>query len=282
MTLYSSNLDSGFVILRLVTDALRGTSVPVGAIAWDRGKEWYGLRLLGQAEGLREVTQDRRQLLNLTRSKLEHWAETRAVPYAPGTIEPWTSAFWESARRVLTTGIRLDTPKAMDPLHSEEELDLLFDAVVQPIEAPSRTRRRMEGVLKRALGKDLTKHTKARLELAAFHQAREVVTRGAKASAGILAIEAVHLAGKNARRDADALVSKLMRIRSETPEALVFRPIIGYTASPGGLNGETHMKEWMREKITPDVFDLLKDDRAFREQTRKALADIAGEPTLPF
>jgi hypothetical protein len=52
--------------------------------------------------------------------------------------------------------------------------------------------------------------------------------------------------------------------------------IVGYTSSPGGLNGEGHMAEWIRESLTPQVFDLTRQELAFRIATSDALSDIAG------
>ena len=280
--MYSSELDTGYAVLRLVTDVSRGTTIPVGTVAWDRQKQWYRVRLLRDEEKVHGVNKRWRLLLSLVESKLMHWAKEGVVPYTNLRIDPWTGAFWDLARHALTTGIRLDAPKAMEETRSEEDLDLLFEAIVKPDEAPSKLRKRTDGALRRALGSELVKQTTARLEVRAFKDAREQVTRGVRGAHGVVLLEAVNLAGKHARRDADAIASKLMRILDAQTNQHEVHTIVGYMASPGGLNGETHMKEWLRERVTPHVYDLSRDDETIRLETAQAIAAISDQGKLSF
>ena len=88
----------------------------------------------------------------------------------------------------------------------------------------------------------------------------------------MLIVEGVNLAGSTARKDADALVSRLLRIRAGSAE-LTTRFVIGYLASPGGLNGETHMREWMKDQITGDVYHLNTEREQFRDRTHSLLGE---------
>lgn len=280
--MYSSELDTGYAVLRLVTDVVRGTSVPVGAVAWDRNRQWYRVRILAEDEKIPGVSKPWRLLLGKAEQKLNRWADESRVPYTNRPMKPWTGGFWDHARHALTTGIRLDAPRAMEEVKTDYDLDLLFQAVVQPDEAPSKTRKRNDGALRRALGSELVKETKARLEVRAFHQAREHVTRGVRGSRGLVMLEAVNLAGKNARRDADAIASKLMRIHQGQSGTQELRTIIGYTSSPGGLNGEMHMREWLREMVTPHVYDLIREDDRFRNATQRAISAVSEQSDFPL
>jgi hypothetical protein len=47
--------------------------------------------------------------------------------------------------------------------------------------------------------------------------------------------------------------------------------IIGYVTSPGGLNGETDMRDWMAEKVTQSVFDLNRQTDELRAAARNAI-----------
>jgi hypothetical protein len=275
-----SNLNSGFSVLRLLVDPLRGTSIPVGAVAWDTQKDWYTVRMLAPTERLEGITADRRLLLKTAVRQLKKWAERRVAPYSGFEASPSTSEFWDAVRRDLTTGVCLDPPRAMDTLESPDDVDLLFEAVVQPIQNTRVERTRMEGVLKRALGRQLERSTEARLELRAYHAAYERVMRGARGESGIVVLEAVNLAGRHARRDADALVSRLQRIKEGV--GVDMETIVGYTASPGGLNGEGHMKDWIQEQVTPHVFDLSKQVQQFRRVAAKALSTVSAQQGLTW
>jgi hypothetical protein len=270
----SSNLQTGFSVLRLAIDPLRGTSIPVGAVVWDADRKWYKVRLLQQDERVDGMTPERRLLVEFMGTQLTRWAERRIIPYLEQPADPWSSKFWDGVKRALTTGVRLDTLKAMQPVTSDADLELLFEAVVQPGQRSKQARTRIEGALRNALGRSVDKAMKPRFSVRAYHNAREQVLRGAKGDYGVVLVEAVNLAGKHARRDADALVSRLLRIRAAMQDQTALHTIVGYTASPGGLNGETHMKDWIAERITSDVYDLTRESESFRGATVGALADV--------
>ena len=86
-------------------------------------------------------------------------------------------------------------------------------------------------------------------------------------------LEAVNLATATARHDADALVSRLLRIRAaSTGSPVTF--MVGYIASPGGLNGEAHMCDWIRQQVTQEVYDLQRDADSLRKRAAEHLAEL--------
>ncbi len=42
---------------------------------------------------------------------------------------------------------------------------------------------------------------------------------------------------------------------------------------PGGLNGEGHMREWMKDRVTRDVYDLNTEREQFRLKTHSLLEE---------
>jgi len=161
----------------------------------------------------------------------------------------------------------------MTPLRDHEvDFESLFDAVVQPA-TPARERaRRIDGLISSALG-DASKVLKRGAEFTAFGGVYEAVLRGAVGATGGVVVEGVNLAGANARRDADALVSRLLRIQ-DARTSLRTEVIVGYIASPGGLNGETDMRDWIRAKVTEHVYDLVLEEPRFQSAAEASLAAV--------
>lgn len=75
--------------------------------------------------------------MQIMRAQIDRWAGSRRVPYEPGPVEPTTSWFWKAVSEILSTAIRVDLPRSMDPMGDpEREIEALFQAVVHP-ERPS-------------------------------------------------------------------------------------------------------------------------------------------------
>jgi hypothetical protein len=86
-------------------------------------------------------------------------------------------------------------------------------------------------------------------------------------------VEAVNLTATTAERDVDALASRLLRIR-EGNEQRDVRFVLGYVASPGGLNGEAVLKEWIEHKVGTPMFNLDREEDSFRDAAAQAVADL--------
>jgi hypothetical protein len=86
-------------------------------------------------------------------------------------------------------------------------------------------------------------------------------------------VEAVNLALRTAEKDADALTSRLQRIQEGETERQI-RFVLGYIASPGGLNGEPAMKEWLEHKTGTHAYDLDREAGAFHFSASDAVADL--------
>ncbi len=283
MSSTSSNVDVGYSTVRMILDDRGTESVPVGVVAWNSFANWYSIRLLAGGEKAKGVTGANRAFLSLATEQLQRWASEQKVPYARESSAPWESRFWDAAQQFMTTAVQIDAPRAMDPgVATEEDVESLYEALVQPRVPESRRRKRIDRVVREALGRPLARRFKGRMSVNAFGGAEEAVSRGARGGRGIVIVEGVNLAAADARRDADAAVSRIQRIREGQQADQVVSVIVGYNASPGGLNGEAHMVDWIRQKATTLVYDLVREDQEFRQVTQRELDRIGPQDSMGF
>lgn len=259
----------GYCVIRISLDDDRNDTVPVGVVAWQSTVPWYGWRWLASDEKVRGVDRSIRKLLRITKQQISRWAASRKVPYEPAPVDPTSDSFWRAVSEILTTAVQLDRPRAMDPMPEPvEEMEALFEAVVQPGQSQRKQTERIDTKLSGALG-DLAQRIPKKPRVSAFGGAEEQVWRGLVTERGVLLVDGVNLATGNARTEADALVSRFMRIDAAYKNRPV-RMIVGYSSSPGGLNGEGHMRDWIRAKLTDQVFDLTTQKTEFQDAAADA------------
>ena len=269
----------GYSVIRVSLDDHSDLGVPVGVVAWQTANPWFGWRWLEHDEKVRGVDPATRRLMRITRNQIQRWANARKVPYEPAPVEPTSDRFWKAVSEILSTSVRLDRPKAMDPMDEPDaEIEALFEAVVQPGQTHQRRSLRIDSAIKQALG-EWAKHIPPRQSVSAFGGAREQIQRGLETDRGVLLVEGVNLAAPKARKEADALVSRYMRIRAAYATRTV-RMIVGYASSPGGLNGEAHMCDWIREKVTGKVFDVITQNAELQEAAADAWRELKGESQM--
>ena len=190
-------------------------------------------------------------------------------------MEPTSAPFWKAVSEVLSTAVRLDPPKAMDPMDEPEaEIEWLFEAVVQPTQPQERRVRRID---RQSMTPSVSCLIPSRPRVSAFGGTKEQVRRGVETERGVLLVDGVNLAAATARKEADAFVSRFMRIS----DAYGNRPvhiIVGYASSPDGLNGEAHMRDWIREKLTDQVFDVIAQKAEFKKAAADAWSELRADP----
>lgn len=261
---------SGYSVIRAVDSRSGARAEPVGVVAWDGSKRWYRIRVLARNEATSAASKARANLARLVERDLHAWAQARRVPYAPDESAPWTSEFWESVSRIMRSAIQLDSPRVLQNLTDEEEqFELLFEAVAKPKPSQERTSRAFEK-LNAALGRDLRNRYRS-TEVDAFHGRREKLARAILYQGQLIALEAIHLASQDARKSADAMVSRLRRIKVSQTDATI---IVGYLESPNGLNGESDMLEWIRDQVTDQTYSLITQGDELRRASRSALENI--------
>ena len=276
----SSEILHGYSVVRVCLDDNRDPGVPVGVVAWDTANAWQVWRWLEEDEKVRGVDGPTRRLMRIAKNQIQRWANARKVPYEPAPVEPTSARFWKAVSDILSTAVRLDPPKAMDPMSDPEtEIESLFEAVVQPTQPQRRRTQRIDSAISQALG-ELANLIPSRPQVSAFGGTTERVRRGLETDRGVLLVDGVNLAAATARKEADAFVSRFLRI-SDAYENGTVHIIVGYASSPGGLNGEAHMRDWIRSKVTDKVFDVVAQNAEFKKAAADAWSKIeVGQQTV--
>ncbi len=269
-----------YATLRFLIHPERRIFVPVGVMLWNTQTHrlfWRFPRSEEVIEGLAytEIS----PYLEVVRRHIEHWLSARTLPYANNEIEPLTPSWWEHVRDLLHFNITLDDSRPIDCREPEKELDALYEAVVKPSVSKKARKRRIDGRLKDALGPYANQF--GRTKIAGYHGRDVPVSRGAKSNSVTIIVEAANLAGVGADDEADKLTSRVQRIRegNRTGEILF---VLGYITSPGGLNGEAALRDWIQFKTGETLFDLSREQREFREQAQAALSKLSGHTPLKF
>jgi hypothetical protein len=94
-------------------------------------------------------------------------------------------------------------------------------------------------------------------------------------------IDAVNLSTTSATKEADALVSKLLRARRNghgmIPKDRAVIALIGYVSSPGGLNGEHFLKDWIEQAGEAKTFDLIREKSFLKDAAQAAMKEAEPE-----
>lgn len=268
------NVETGYAAIRLLTDAKGESNVPVGVIGWDTDRKWFALRVLDDTERLPGVGKAERKQIQFAAKQLRRWADSGEVPYFREQREPWSSGFWARTRQALNASVRVDQPKALErELTLDEKLEALYEAVVHP-EIQDR-QKRIDGKIGDALG-ELKNEFRFRHSVPAFGGEATRVLRSLEGRNTRVIVDGVNLAGANAEDDADALVSRIRRIRAAANGRDVVS-LVGYMASPNGINGETHMKQWIEHDSESETFDVDVEGERLHDVARRYVKQVHEE-----
>ena len=258
-----------YVVLRYVYDARRELSVPAGVIVWGGPEGEVTFRTLANEERIPELKgHDAGFFLDDTVRRIRHWLDEKQLPFAETQPSPLSDDWWLLAKRILHHRVQLSPPMPLECLDPEKETDLLFDAVVAPRQPARRARDKMASRLDECLGAHLRRYFKRR-PTAGYSKRSTIVTRLYETPRTRLVVEGINLARpKEAERDTYCLVGKAHWIRDDEKDAVF---IVGYVASPGGLNGEGVYKSWIEKQLDTTCYDLVHEDDAFREAVRRVL-----------
>ena len=136
---------------------------------------------------------------------------------------------------------------------------------------------RVDGAISRALG-GLTSRFETGKSLRGFGGKPIAIRRLYSGPEGHVVAEGVNLASPGrAEQDADALASKLLRLKEGTTDDVKF--VIGYISSPEGLNGEAVYVEWLEHKLQAPAYDLLRQQSEFHDAAQTATRPL--QPSLP-
>ncbi len=262
--------------LRYLVDATRGIDVPIGVALWSAERRWLQFRLPKEGERVEDVTAPAASTYLLqAKAQIEGWLRRDDLPYAKDRPDALSDPWWEHVRRLMRFSVRLGPLQPVDCEQPETEIETLYEALVQP-SIPARNRQsRIDGAVRRALG-TLAPRFRRGQKVPGYGGRPVRVLRAAGDAQHSVVVEAVNFALKTAEHDADALTSRLSRVR-ESGAAGDVQFILGYLASPGGLNGELVMKGWVEHQLGARMFDLERESRDFQSETERALLPLADD-----
>ena len=87
------HIQHGYSVVRASLDDHRDHTVPVGVVAWQTTKPWYGWRWLEHDEEVCGVDPATRRLMRITKDQIQRWVNARKVPYEPAPVEPTSDRF---------------------------------------------------------------------------------------------------------------------------------------------------------------------------------------------
>jgi Protein of unknown function (DUF3037) len=267
-----------YSILTYVVDELTQTSVPVGVVLWAEATKETRIRIAESNERIKGLKPSSLPFLQLAKGKIEGWlSQPNRLSYAPAGLIGGSDAWWRHVSKLLVHSIRLSEPRAIDCIDPDKEVELLYEAVVGPVRKRGERHERIDWELVRTLGPLANRLDKG--EVVGFKGHPVSVKRFKEDSNHILVIEGVNLATSAAEQDADALVSRLLRIqeRDGKTKSKKVMTLVGYLTSPNGLNGEAFLVEWIREKAQAQTFDLLRQGDGFCAAVEGQLSHI--QPT---
>lgn len=249
--------------LRFLTDADRDVTIPAGVVLWNNDGTWHQFRLPFEDEQVPDLPARAGAYLSVVKSQIEGWIRSGHLPYEPHPFKPLSHEWWEHAQKLLQHSVRLDTIRLLDVNDPEEEMETLFEAVVHPRVSRRQKAERIDRAVTGALG-TLSRFFTSRAKVPGFGGRKVKVLRHAANQQRMVIVEAVNLASRDAEIDSDALYGRLSRIRAARSQQEV-RFVLGYLASPGGLNGEKALKEFIEAEIETPMFDLDRQKDEFQE-----------------
>jgi Protein of unknown function (DUF3037) len=275
-----------YAVFRYLKDPLRDLSIPIGVALWSEDRGWTGVRMPRSDEKLPRINKaDDYPYISFVERKLNSWLSERTLPYASSELQPTSDSWWRHLREVLVHKVSLSEPHPIDCTEPDQEIELLFMSIVRT-ESADETALRVDSALTKALG-NLAKKFK-RGAVPGFAGKPVQVMRLFRGTKTTIVVDGVNLSVKDAAREADAMVGKMCRARSNgvavsplsppDPEGGNFLGFVGYLSSAGGLNGEGYLKDWIEKTASVQTFDVIRE----REQMRKAIDRAVQEAGAPL
>jgi hypothetical protein len=274
MSVQATSRSFSYAVIRYLVDAERDVSVPIGIALTAPDEGYLRFRLPQEGERIPDVpTAAAKPVVELARTKIEHWLRTGEVPYAKQPLEPLSEAWWDQARKLMQFRVRIGAVQPIDCQRPEEEIETLYEAIVKPHVSPQARAERINGAVTRALG-NLARSFRYGKSVPGFGNRPVPVLRHIADANHLVVVEAVNLAVPTAEKDSDAMTSKLLRIKAVNANT---RFVIGYLASPHGLNGEWPLKKWMEDQVGAPLFDLTRESDKFRDTAFGALTGVQDD-----
>lgn len=267
-----------YAVFRYVKDAQKDLSVPVGVALWSPDKKFTGLRFAKESDRASQINKaEDLPYIDLIRRKLRDWSEKQQLPYQDQPMSPDTDDWWRHVRDLLIHRVRMSEPLPIDCRDPENELEPLFASIIRP----SRSRnKRIDSLLRNALGNEITKKLH-RSPVDGFAGKPVQVMRVFRGARRDVVVDAVNLSVEDAPRQADEIVGKLQRARTNghglCAKERSLTAVVGYVSTPSGLNGEAYLKNWIEMAGKAKAFDLRIEQAELRRAVNDAIEDASFE-----
>jgi hypothetical protein len=266
-----------YSILTCLTDELAQTSVPVGVVLWSEDKKETRIRIIESAEKIKGLKTALLPFLQLAKGKITRWASSSTpLPYAPAGLITGSDDWWRHVSKLMVHNVRLSEPRAIDCVDPGKEIELLYEAVVGPVIRRATRQERIDFEIVKTLGHVADKLDKG--EVTGFKGHPVSVKRYKEDQNNLILVEGVNLASVAAEQDADALVSRLLRIQEGKHRSQRIATFVGYLTSPNGLNGEGFLVDWIKEKAHAKTFDLVREKPGFVAAVEGSLSHLDSQP----
>lgn len=236
------------------TDTTHGIEIPVGVALWSPERQFADVRLVGSDESLEKFKQRDAPYVDLVHEKVRHWMKSGHLPHCDAHLEPWDNAWWTHVRELLIHRTKISEPRPIESSNPAKDLDTIYEMVTAKARPVRERATRVDGAITRCLN-DLSQKFVARKAVPGYHGRSVTVTRAYEGRHATVIIEGVSLAA-DPDAASDLAVGKLLRIRNSER---TYKVIVGYLTSPGGLNGERVLVDFLREATGAKAFDLMNE-----------------------
>ena len=272
-----------YAVFRYVKDARQDWTVPVGVALWSNDTHQAWTRFVTEHEKISRISKaDDLPYIEFTARKLRGWIASGELPLTVESLPPGSDQWWRHVSKLLIHNVRLSEPMSVDCHDPQSEIDPLFTSLVKA-EHSEELGERIDSMLRKALGDALT-DVFHRGSISGFAGKPVSAMRVLNGTTGDVIVDAVNLSSSDAPRQADEVVGKLQRARHNgdgfSPKHRPVWAIVGYLSSPGGLNGEGYLKDWIEKAGRAKAFDLLRENELLRNAAREAMQQ-ADADALP-
>jgi hypothetical protein len=263
---------SSYAVFKYVKDPGRDITIPVGVALWSGDAGFAETRFVSEQEHVKGVSRtEDLPYIDLVRMKIADWRDQRKLPYQDLELSPYSDDWWRHAKKLLIHRVQISDPLPIDCEDPNAGIESLFHTIVN---LETRKKNRIDSALRNALGEGLASKF-SRRPIDGYKGKPVEAMRTYSGTVGDVVLEAVNLGANDAAEQADGLVGKLQRVRLNgnglTPRPRPVAAIVGYIASPNGLNGEAYLKSWIEEGGSAKTFDMEREQLKLREATDEAI-----------
>jgi hypothetical protein len=268
-----------YAVLRYLTDVDREITVPIGIALCDADSKEITYRFPKSGERIVGVTETASTpFLDLLKSKLDYWLEGNPLPYANPSPEPFSQAWWDHVRKLMQFRVRIGKVESIACVRPEEEIETLYEAVVKPHVSSHKQAARVSRAVTDALGPRLARRLTYGKPVLGYRNREINVLRHVADARRLVVVEAVNLAATTAETETYALDSKLRSIIQQAEESNITPSIVlGYLASPKGLNGEGTLKDWLEHDLNIKLYDLTRERQEFHDSVQDKVAHVNAD-----